>query len=88
MKKEVIYEEGRKGDELSTLCERFFNQVNEYNDKHQDQAHVVVLACDSKGGASFCIGDTDVQVKELFESAERHEAFLDLLKRILDEFRR
>lgn len=44
MKKEVIYEKGRKGDELSTLCEKWFNQVNAYNDKHKDKAHVIVLA--------------------------------------------
>lgn len=87
MKKEVIYEKGRKGDELSALCEKWFNQISSYNDEHKDKAHVVVLACDNKGGASFCIGDTKMQVKELIESASKHKRFFDFVKGVLDELK-
>lgn len=85
MKEEVIYEEGRETDELSSVCKKFFDAINKYNDEHEDQANVVVLACDSKGGASFCIGETDKHVTELFESAAKHEVFRDFIKGILEE---
>ena len=52
--------------------------------EHADRAHVVVLACDSKCVASFMVGDTEMCVKELCESALRHKSFLDLLKGILE----
>ena len=84
-KPEIIIEKGRETDELHALSYEFFNAVNEYNKEHTDQAHVVVLACDSKGGASFMVGDTEMCVKEFCESALRHKGFLDLLKGILDK---
>ena len=84
-KPEIIIEKGREKDELSSLSYEFFNAVNEYNKDHADRAHVVVLACDSKGGASFMVGDTEMCVKEFLESASRHESFLSLLKGILDK---
>ena len=84
-KPEIIIEKGREKDELSSLSYEFFNAVNEYNKEHTDQAHVVVLACDSKGGASFMVGDTKTCVKEFLESASRRESFLNLLKGILDK---
>ena len=49
----IIIEKGRKKDELHAVSYEFFNAVNEYNKEHTDQAHVVVLACDSKGGVDF-----------------------------------
>lgn len=84
-KPEIIIEKGREKDELHALSYEFFNAVNEYNKEHTDQAHVVVLACDSKGGASFIVGDTEICVKEFLESASRNESFLNLLKGILDK---
>ena len=84
-KPEIIIEKGREKDELHALSYEFFNAVNEYNKEHTDQAHVVVLACDSKGGASFMVGDTETCVKEFLESASRHDSFLSLLKGILDK---
>ena len=84
-KPEIIIEKGREKDELHALSYEFFNAVNEYNKEHTDQAHVVVLACDSKGGASFMVGDTEMCVKEFIASAARHESFLNLLKGILDK---
>ena len=84
-KPEIIIEKGREKDELSSLSYEFFNAVNEYNKEHTDQAHAVVLACDSKGGASFMVGDTEMCVKEFCESAVRYKVFLDLLKGILDK---
>lgn len=82
-KPEVLIEDGREKDELSSLTYEFFNMVNKYNEEHEDKAHVVVLACDSRGGASFTIGSIKMQVKEFLESAMKHEGFLDLLKGIL-----
>lgn len=79
-KGKVIYDKGRENDELSVFTEKFFHQVNDYNESHVDKAHVVVLSCDSKGGASFCIGDIEMHVKEFLESAGKDDAFLDLLK--------
>ena len=84
-KPEIIIEKGREKDELSSLSYEFFNAVNEYNKEHTDRAHVVVLACDSKGGASFMVGDTETCVKEFCESVVRHKGFLDLFKGILDK---
>lgn len=81
---EIIIEEGREKDELNNLSYEFFNAVSEYNKKHTDQAHVVVLACDSKGGVSFMIGNTKTCVKEFIESAARNKSFSDLLRGILD----
>ena len=81
---EIIIEKGREKDELNSLSYEFFNAVSEYNKKHTDQAHVIVLACDSKGGASFMIGNTKTCVKEFIESAARNKSFLDLLRGILD----
>ena len=83
---EIIIEKGREKDELNSLSYEFFNAVSEYNKKHTDQAHVVVLACDSKGSASFMIGNTKTCVKEFIESAARNKSFLDLLRGILDNF--
>ena len=82
-KPEIIIEKGREKDELNALSYEFFNAVSEYNKEHADHAHVVVLACDSKGCASFMIGDTEMCVKAFLESKSRHESFLDLLKGIL-----
>ena len=84
-KPEIIIGKGREKDELSSLSYEFFNAVNEYNKEHTDRAHVVVLACDSKGGASFMVGDTETCVKEFCESVVRHKGFLDLFKGILDK---
>ena len=84
-KPEIIIEKGREKDELSSLSYEFFNAVNEYNKEHTDRAHVVVLAGDSKGGASFMVGDTETCVKEFCESVVRHKGFLDLFKGILDK---
>ena len=84
-KPEIIIEKGREKDELSSLSYEFFNAVNEYNKEHTDRAHVVVLACDSKGGASFMVGDTETCVKEFCESVVRQKGFLDLFKGILDK---
>ena len=86
-KPEIIIEKGREKDELHALSYEFFDAVNEYNKEHTDQAHVVVLACDSKGGASFMVGDTEMCVKEFLECASRHESFFDLLKGILDKLK-
>ena len=84
-KPEIIIEKGREKDELSSLSYEFFNAVNEYNKEHTDQAHVVVLARDSKGGAGFMIGDIETCAKEFLLCASRHESFLNLLKGILDK---
>ena len=82
-KSEIIIEKGREKDELTALTYGFYKSVSEYNKEHTDRAHVVVLACDSKGGASFMVGDTEMCVKEFIASAARHESFLGLLKGIL-----
>ena len=84
-KPEIIIEKGREKDELHALSYEFFNAVNEYNKEHTDQAHVVVLARDSKGGTGFMIGDIETCAKEFLLCASRHESFLNLLKWILDE---
>lgn len=84
-KPEIIIEKGREKDELTALSYEFYNAVREYNKEHADQAHFIVLVCDSKGGASFMAGNTEMCVKELFQSASRYECFLDFLKGILDK---
>ena len=83
-KPEIIIEKGREKDELTILSYEFFNAVSEYNKEHADKAHVVVLACDSKGGTGFMIGDTEMCVKQFLASAARHKSFLGLLKGVLE----
>ena len=85
-KPEIIIEKGREKDELTALVYGFYKSVSEYNKEHSDQAHVIALACDSKGGASFMIGNTKTCVKEFITSAARNKSFLDLLRGILDNF--
>ena len=84
-KSEIIIEKGREKDELTALSYGFYKSVSEYNKEHADRAHVVILACDSKGGTGFMIGDTEMCVKQFFASAARHESFVNLLKGILDK---
>ena len=87
-KPEINIEKGREKDELTALTYGFYKSVSEYNKEHADHAHVVVLACDSKGGASFMVGDTEMCVKEFCESALRHKGFLDLLKGIFETLKK
>ena len=84
-KPEIIIGKGREKDELTTLAYGFYKSVSEYNKEHADHAHVVVIACDSKGIASFMGGNTEMCVKAFLESASRHDSFLSLLKGILDK---
>ena len=83
-KSEIIIEKGREKDELTALSYGFYKSVSEYNKEHADRAHVVILACDSKGGTGFMIGDTEMCVKQFLASAARHKSFLDLLKGVLE----
>ena len=82
-KEEVIIEAGREKDELHHLIYKFYNEVNKYNEEHKNQANVVILARDVNGGASFAIGDTEMQVREFLESAVKHRGFYKLLKSLL-----
>lgn len=84
-KPELLIEKGREKEDLTALSYEFFNAVRKYNKEHPDQAHIMVLACDSKGGSSFMVGNTEMCVKEFFQSASRHECFLDFLKGILSK---
>ena len=84
-KPEIIIEKGREKDELTALIHGFYKSVSEYNKEHAGNAHVVVLARDSKGGTGFMIGDIETCAKEFLLCASRHESFLNLLKWILDE---
>ena len=84
-KTELLIEKGREKDELTDFSYELYNTVLEYNKEHADQAHFILLACDSKGGASFMVGNTEMCVKEFCESAARHESFFNLLKGILDK---
>lgn len=86
MEEEVIIEKGMEDNELSSLTMEFFNAINEYNEKHEDKVNVLVLASDSEGGSSFCIGDTEAHVNELLVSATKHKAFLEILAGIMKTF--
>lgn len=82
-KSEIIVEEGREKDELSSLVQGFFNTINKYNEEHEDKANVVVFTRNSKGGTSFIVGNTEIQVKEFLKSAVKYEGFHNLLIGIL-----
>ena len=84
-KPEIIIEKGRETDELTALVHGFYKSVSEYNKEHACHANVVVIACDSKGFASFMGGNTEMCVKAFLRSASRHDSFLSLLKGILDK---
>lgn len=82
-KPEIIIENDRETDELSSLVHEFFNTINKYNEEHEDKANVVVLSRNSKGGTSFIVGNTEIQVKEFLKSVVKHEGFHNFLIGIL-----
>ena len=85
--KEVNIDKGRERDNLTLMMKDLFDKVNTYNEENPDnQIDVMVLSRDKHGGASFLIGEVDNLIRELYESASRHDAFIEFIKKILDVF--
>jgi hypothetical protein len=83
MEPKVKIDHGRELDELTKFTKKFFDDLQEYNkDKENtpNEAHIMVLACDSIGGASFLIGDPDKLSSELLTLVTKSKAFEEFLK--------
>ena len=81
--KEVNIDKGRERDNLTLMMKDVFDKINTYNEENLDNPiDIMVLSRDKHGGASFIIGEVDTLIRELYESASRHEAFIEFIKKI------
>lgn len=81
--KEVNIDKGRERDNLTLMMKDLFDKVNTYNEENPDNPiDVMVLSSDKHGGASFLIGEVDNLIRKLYESATRHEAFIEFIKKV------
>lgn len=88
MEPKVKIDHGRELDELTKFTKKFFDDLQEYNkDKENtpNEAHIMVLACDSIGGASFLCGDPDKLSHELLTLVSRNKAFEKFLRELIDK---
>lgn len=88
METKVKIDHGRELDELTKFTKKFFDDLQEYNkDKENtpNEAHIMVLACDSIGGASFLYGDPNKLSYELLTLASRSKAFEKFLRELIDK---
>lgn len=86
MEPKVEIDHGRELDELTKFTKKFFDDLQEYNkDKENtpNEAHIMVIACDSIGGASFLRGDPDKLSHELLALVSRSKAFEKFLRELL-----
>lgn len=80
---EVNIDNGRERDNLTLMMKDLFDKVNTYNEENPDNPiDIMVLSDDKHGGTSFLIGKVDNLIKELYESASRHEAFIEFIKKV------
>ena len=88
MEPRVKIDHGRELDELTKFTKKFFDDLQEYNKDKEDtpnEAHIMVLACDDKGGASFLTGDPDKLSSELLALASRSKAFEKFLRELIEK---
>lgn len=88
MEPKVRIDHGRESDELTKFTKKFFDDLQEYNkDKENtpNEAHIMVLACDGNGGASFLTGDPDKLSSELLALVSRNRAFEEFLRELIEK---
>lgn len=88
METKVKIDHGRELDELTKFTKKFFDDLQEYNkDKENtpNEAHIMVLACDSIEGASFLCGDPDKLSHELLVLVSRNKAFEKFLRELIEK---
>lgn len=88
MEPKIKIDHGRELDELTKFTKKFFDDLQEYNkDKENtpNKAHIMLLACDSIGGASFLCGDPDKLSHELLALASRSKAFEKFLRELIEK---
>lgn len=88
MEPKVKIDHGRELDELIKFTKKFFDDLQEYNKNKKDtpkEAHIMVLACDSIGGASFLCGDPDKLSHELLALVSRNKAFEKFLRELIEK---
>lgn len=88
MEPKVKIDHSRELDELTKFTKKFFDDIQEYNKDKEDtpkEAHIMVLACDSIGGASFLCGDPDKLSHELLALVNRSKAFEKFLRELIDK---
>ena len=88
MEPKVKIDHGRELDELTKLTKKFFDDFHEYNKDKEDtpkEAHIMVIACDSIGRASFLCGDPNKLSHELLALASRSKAFEKFLRELIDK---
>ncbi len=80
---EVNIDKGRERDNLTLMMKDLFDKINTYNEENPDKPiDIMVLSRDKHGGASFLIGEVDNLIRELYESASRHKAFIEFITKI------
>lgn len=80
---EVNIDKGRERDNLTLMMKDLFDKVNTYNEENKDNPiDIMVLSSDKYGGASFLIGEVDNLIRELYESASRHKAFIEFITKV------
>lgn len=88
MEPKVKIDHGRELDELTKLTKKFFDDIQEYNKDKENtpkEAHIMVIACDSIGGASLLCGDPDKLSHELLALVSRNKAFEKFLRELIDK---
>ena len=88
MEPKVKIDHGRELDELTKFTKKFFDDLQEYNKDKEDtpkEAHIMVIACDSIGRASFLYGDPDKLSYELLALAGRSKAFEKFLRELIEK---
>ncbi len=88
MEPKVTVDHGRELDELTKFTKKFFDDLQEYNKDKEDtpkEAHILLLACDSTGGASFLCGDPDKLSHELLALVSRSRAFEEFIKELIQK---
>lgn len=88
MEPDVRIDKSRETDELTKFTKKFFDDLHEYNKDKEDtskEAHIMVVACDGNGGASFLTGDPDRLSSELLVLVSRNKAFEVFLRKLLQK---
>lgn len=83
MDKEVQIDRGREKDTLTLMVKELYDKINEYNEKNPDnQINIMVISSDTKGGASFMVGEVDILVNQFYKDMSRHQCFRQFFKRL------
>ena len=83
MNKEVQIDKGREKDTLTLMVKEVYDKVNEYNEKNpENQINMIVISRDTKGGASFMIGEVGILVNQFYKDMGKHQCFREFFKRL------